>query len=159
MYQNKPQNIRIEGAQLIFKNFRGEGDQFNAPGNRNFGVLVTEEQAEVFSKDGWNVKHRKPDEDGYMQAWLSVKVKFGKIPPTAILVTSRGKIRLDETNIGQLDFLRLSNCDLVIRPYCYPATAGRPAGVSAYLKTIYATVEEDYLEEKYADLPYLDGES
>lgn len=156
MEQKKPQNIRIEGARLIFKNFRGEADQYNAAGNRNFGVLLDDALAENLIMDGWNVKHRKPNDDGYQQPWLSVKVKFGKIPPTAVLITGRGKTRLDENEIGQLDFLRLSNCDLIIRPYCYPATAGRPAGISAYLKAIYATMEEDYLEEKYADLPFID---
>lgn len=152
--------IRIEGARLIFKNFRGKATEFNEEGNRNFGVLLDDDLAESLMDDGWNVKFLRPQEDDpeqHRQAWLPVKVKFNQYPPRAILINSRGKKRLDEETIEQLDWSRIVDCDLIIQPYNYPALRGRPAGVSAYLQTIYATVSEDAFEEKYADLPDLDG--
>lgn len=149
-------NIRIEGAKLIFKNFSGRKTDFNDEGNRVFGVLLDDELAENLLHDGWNVKHLKPredDPDQYAQPWLSVKVKFGKIPPIVQLITSRGKLRLDEETVGQLDWAAIKNCDLIIRPYEYPAIKGRPAGISAYLKTIYVTIAEDEFADKYSDIP------
>lgn len=152
-------NIFIEDAKLIFKNFQGKGTEFNAEGNRNFGVLLDDELAENLVADGWNVKHlkaREDDPDHYEQPWLAVKVKFGQIPPICQLINSRGKIKLNEDTIEQLDWSVIKTCDVIIRPYNYPAMAGRPAGVSAYLKAIYVTLDEDRFARKYADLPDLD---
>lgn len=154
-------NVHIEGAQLIYKNFKGKQTQYNSEGERNFGVLLNDELAENLARDGWNVKHRKPKEDDpdqYRQPWLPVKVKFGHIPPIAVLINDRGKMKLDEDTIDQLDWSRIKNCDLIIRPYNYPSFGGRPAGVAAYMKAIYVTVEEDEFEKKYADIPDLDQE-
>lgn len=55
-----------------------------------------------------------------------------------------------------MDWSIIKNCDLIIRPYNYPAIKGRSAGVSAYLKAIYVTISEDEFAEKYADIPDLD---
>lgn len=152
-------NISISGAKLIFKNFQGKKTDYNEEGNRNFGVLLDDDLAEKLEKDGWNVKHLKSREDDpeqYEQPWLSVKVKFDPYPPIVTLINSRGKKKLTEETIDQLDWSVIKNCDLIIRPYNYPATALREAGVAAYLKAIYVTISEDEFAEKYADLPDLD---
>lgn len=157
--QKRVGNIRIEGARLIFRNFSGRETDFNEKGNRNFGVILDEELAEQLMEDGWNVKRLKPrpdDPEQYCTPWLSVKVKFGKIPPIATLINSRGKVKLSEETIGQLDWCIVRNCDLIIRPYNYPAMKGRAAGISAYLKAIYMTIEEDEFDLKYGDIPDLD---
>lgn len=159
MSEKRLGNIRITGARLIYRNFQGKKTDFNAEGNRNFGVVLDDELAEELKLDGWNVKYRKPKEDDpeqYRQPWLPVKVRFGKIPPIVTLINSRGKKKLDEETIDQLDWSWIEDCDLVIRPYEYPAMQGRPAGVSAYLKAIYVTIHEDEFEAKYADVPDLD---
>lgn len=154
-------NIKIKGAKLIFKNFQGKKSDYNEEGNRNFGVLLEDRLAEALENDGWNVKRLRPKEDDpeqYRQPWLPVKVRFDPYPPVAVLINSRGKVKLDEESIDQLDWSVIADCDLIIRPYNYPARNGRPAGVSAYLKTIYVTISEDEFEEKYANIPYLGGE-
>lgn len=147
-------NIKIEDARIIFKNFQGKQNQYNAEGNRNFGVVLDEDLAAQLTADGWKVKRLRGKEDGEVgDPWLPVKVKYGDYPPIAVLITSRGKTRLDEETIGQLDWTSIKVVDLIIRPYNYPAMKGKPAGVSAYLKSIYVTVNEDDLELKYADIP------
>lgn len=152
-------NARLEGVRLMFKNFQGKGGDFNAEGNRNFGVVLSDEMAEQMLADGWNVKKYFPknalEEDGYVY-WLKVKVRFDNYPPTAVLINSCGKIKLDEETIGQLDWSRIKNADVVISPYNYKGRNGNPDGVTAYLKAIYVTVDEDEFEVKYADIPYLD---
>lgn len=152
-------NITLTNTRLIFKNFAGKQTDYNAEGNRRFGVLIDDDLAERLEDDGWNVKRLKPRPDSedpeYCQPWLPVKVRFGDIPPIIILITSGGKVKLDENTVDQLDWTRMKTVDLIIRPYNYPARNGRPAGVAAYLKSIYVTVIEDELEEKYADVPWL----
>lgn len=152
-------NINIEGAHIIFKNFKGEKTQYNAKGNRNFGVLIDREIAPTLEEEGWKVRYLKPREEGDTpQPWLQVKVKFGDYPPIVNLITSKGRRRLDEDTVDMLDYTPIKNVDLIIRPYNYPATEDRPGGVAAYLKSIYVTVLEDDFEAKYADVPYIDGE-
>jgi hypothetical protein len=152
-------NFKVEGAKLIFKNFRGEKNDFNDEGNRNFGVLLSDDDAEMLKKDGWNVKYlkAKPDDpEEYRQPWLPVKVKFGDIPPIAYLVIpgdNPKKVKLDEETIDQLDWTYIEFADLIVRPYNYPARQGRPAGISAYLKSIYCTIRQDDLEAKYGSIP------
>lgn len=154
--------INIEGAKLIYKNFQGKGSTYNKEGQQNFSVILEEDLAEQLLNDGWNVKRIKPREDDPEDfigtPYLNVKVRFDKFPPIAVLITERGKKKLTKRTIGQLDWSRILNCDLIISPYNYPATPGRPAGVTAYLQAIYVTLEENDFEKKYADLRDLDEE-
>lgn len=150
--------IKLEDARLIFKNFQGKRNDFNDEGNRTFGVCIPDELVDDLVADGWKIRYLKPkhdDPDEYRQPWLSVRVKFEMYPPIVVLINSRGKVRLDETTISQLDWSSIKTCDVIIRPYNYPSVKGRPAGVSAYLKALYVTINEDEFELKYADLPYL----
>lgn len=160
---NRLPKLKIEGAKLILKNFQGKEKEFNKEGNRNFGVILDDDLAQQLEADGWPVKFLKPlpdDPEQRKTPWLSVKVKFSKREeingnPMAVLITARGKIKLNEENIGQLDWTRIKNADLVINPYSYPSIKGRPGGVSAYLNSIYVTVEDDDFYEKYGSLPFI----
>lgn len=150
------EEIKIEGAKLILRNFSGVRKEYNEEGNRNFGVLLTDEHANQLASAGWNIKYLNPRPDDptqHRQPWLKVKVKYGKISPIANLITTRGRTRLDENTIGQLDYARYKWIDLIVRPYNYPASNLRPAGTAAYLKAIYVTLQEDDFASKYADIP------
>lgn len=152
-------NITFENAQIVLKDFRGTVSQMNRNGERTFGVLLDDAMAEQLAEDGWNIKYFKPspdDPDQYRQPWMKVKVRFDKFPPTAVMITSKGKVKLDEENIVQLDAAYFKYVDLVVSPYNYPAFNGNPAGVSAYLKAIYVTIMEDDLTLKYQDVPDID---
>lgn len=145
-------NIRIEGARIGFRNFSGEEGRFNPKGRRNFCVFLEEDIAKDMEKEGWNVKWLQPREEGdEPQAYLQVKVVFGKIPPKIVLVTGRGKTRLDEDTVNILDWAEVQNVDLVIRPYNWEVNGS--TGVSAYIKTMYVTLKEDEFESKYYDVP------
>lgn len=145
-------NIRIEGARIGFRNFSGEEGRFNPKGRRNFCVFLEEDIAKDMKKEGWNVKWLEPREEGdEPQAYLQVKVVFGKIPPKIVLVTGRGKTRLDEDTVNILDWAEIQNVDLIIRPYNWEVKGD--TGVSAYIKTMYVTLREDEFESKYYDVP------
>lgn len=150
----------VEGARMIYRNFSGKKTEFNDEGNRNFGLLISDEDAEKLLADGWNVKYKKPKEDDpdqYRQPWLPVKVKFGEYPPSVYIIQPNDgnprKIRLAEENIGQLDWSYIESCDVQVRPYNYPARPGRPAGVTAYLKSLYVFIKPDPFEQKYGSIP------
>lgn len=153
--------VTIYGAHLIFKNFTGRKDDYNTTGERSFGILLDPDMATKMAEQGWYIrtlKARPDQQDDIDQPWIKVKVRFDNYPPRAEAITSRGRTRLNEETIGQLDWAWLENVDVKISPYNYPAFLNRPAGVTAYLDAIYATIREDDLERKYADLKYLDEE-
>ena len=146
------QPVVLENRRILFRNFAGEEGRFNAKGNRNFNVVLEPEEAEAMLKDGWNVKYLQPREEGDEPLpRLEVTVKFGKVPPRVILITSRGKTALDEDMLKILDWAEIENVDLIVRPYEWEVNG--KTGVKAYLKSIYVTIREDELERKYMDVP------
>lgn len=151
------QNVVIENARLIFRNFSGKQTRFNPQGVRTFCVLLPQDVGETLGKDGWNVKYLEPREEGDLrQPFLDVKVQFGSIKPKIVTITSRGQTILDEDSVSNLDWAEIDNADLVIRPYNWEVSGKR--GVKAYLKTMYVTLVEDEFERKYADHVPLEDE-
>ena len=146
------QPVLLENRRILFRNFAGEEGRFNAKGNRNFNVVLEPEEAEAMEKDGWNIKYLQPrEEEDAPLPRLEVTVKFGKIPPRVILITSRGKTQLDEDMVKILDWAEIENVDMIVRPYEWEVNG--KTGVKAYLKSIYVTIREDELERKYMDVP------
>ena len=146
-------NVIIEGARLIFRNFAGKPGRFNQEGKATFAVLLDEQTAQKLAEDDWNVKWLKPREDEEEenpQPFLPVKINFEFRPPRIVLITSRNRTHLDESNIEMLDWANIVNVDLIIR--AYPWDVGGKTGIAAYLQSMYVTIEEDPLEIKYSEL-------
>jgi hypothetical protein len=149
-------NVVIQGARIIFRNFKGAEGMYNREGDRNFAVCLDTDIAEQMAADGWNIKYLKPrDETEEAQAYLSVSVNYKGRAPRVSMISSRGQTLLDEEAVDILDWVDIANVDLVVRPYEW-AVNGK-TGVKAYLKTLVVTIDEDELELKYANVPMASG--
>ena len=145
-------NINIEGAIVIWKNFSGERDKFN-PGKRGFSVVIDDAvMADELRQEGWNVKERPLQEgaDASEQEWtLPVKLNMNRYTQVWLIVGNH-KTLLDENTVAQLDVVDFVNCDISIRPYEWEM--GGRTGITAYVDSMYVTIRENKFAEKYADL-------
>ena len=139
----------MENAKIRFRNFAGRPDEYTREGDRSFALVIEDEDlANKLREDGWNVKMRLPKEEG-AEPWyyLKVKVNFDGIPPKIVEVTSLNRVALNENTVGILDTAELKSVDVEVSPYHWEV--GGRSGITAYLKTMYATIEEDPFAAKY----------
>jgi hypothetical protein len=150
--------VLMEGVRLVFRNFTGKEGPYNQEGARNFGVILPDDVAERMLADGWNVKYLKPRDDEEESEeptetpWLPVKIGYNTKgrPPKIFMVTDRGPTLLHEDTVEQLDWVEITNVDLMVRPYHYEVRGS--TGIAAYVQTMYVTIEEDPLDKKYAEM-------
>lgn len=152
--------LQIDDARLIFRNFAGEAGKFNRGGDRDFSVIIPDQElADMLSEDknefgvGWNVKIKPPREEGdepFM--YLKVKVKFNGRGPNIYLKSGNAMNRLDEAGVAILDKIDIAKVDLDIRPYDDVLPSGK-AFRAAYLQSMCVTqdIERDRFASRYAN--------
>lgn len=147
----EPKTFMVEDAQLIFKNFAGKEDKYNRAGDRNFSVILSTDVAEQMEKDGWNVKWLKPREpEDEPTPYISVAVNFKNRPPRIFMLTSTARTPVSEEMVETLDYADIAMVDLIARGYEWDVNNKR--GIKAYLQSMFVTIEEDALEQKYGGL-------
>ena len=135
--------LQIDDARIIYRNFSGEGSKFNREGDRNFSLIIPDQElADKLVAQGWNVKIREPREEGDDPfIHLPVKVKFNDRGPNVYLQSGGRRVKLDEESISCLDNVDIVNVDMDIRPYDWEVNG--KTGRTAYLHSMCVTQEVD----------------
>lgn len=147
-----PKNIvQIDDARIIYRNFSGAPSQFNREGDRNFAVVIPDQEiADALIEQGWNVKIKPPREDQDTPfMFLSVKVKFNDRGPNVYLKTGHALNKLTEETIGMLDDVDIISVDLDIRPYDWEING--KTGRTAYLHSMQVTQQIDRFAAQLAE--------
>ena len=143
--------LQIDDARIIFRNFSGAPSKFNREGDRNFAMVIPDQDmADALIDEGWNVKIKPPREEGedpFM--YLPVKIKFNDRGPVCYLRSGKAMTKLNEDTIDCLDDVDILSVDLDIRPYDWEANG--KTGRSAYLQSICVTQKIDRFMERYGE--------
>lgn len=143
--------LQIDDARIVYRNFSGEGSKFNREGDRNFSIVIDDQEiADALREEGWNVKIRLPrDEDDSLFMHLPVKIKFNDRGPNVYLKSGKATNRLDEDSIDILDNIEIVGVDLDIRPYDWEVNG--KTGRTAYLQSMHVTQSVDRFAERFTD--------
>lgn len=146
--------VQIDDARITYKNFAGVGSPYNREGDRNFSIIIPDQEtADALIEAGWNVRIKPPREDGdnpFMH--LPVKVKFNDFGPIVYLKSGNRVNKLDEESVACLDNMRITSVDLDIRPYDWVVNGKE--GRSAYLQSINVIqdMDSDRFAARYEDM-------
>ena len=135
--------LQIDDARIIYRNFSGVGSKYNREGDRNFAVVIpNQEIADELIKEGWNVRIKPPreeDEEPFM--YLPVKIKFSDRGPNCYLRSGKVQTKLTESTIGCVDDIDILSVDLDLRPFDWDVNG--KTGRTAYLQSIRVTQKID----------------
>jgi hypothetical protein len=130
--------LEIDDARILWPNFEGRGDRFNKQGDRNFHLVIPDQEiANALMSDtnqygdSWNVKIKTRDNGEAPFMHMMVKVKFNGRGPNIYLVpcskeeylarkaegTAPTPVPLNEDTVKCLDEIDILSVDMDIRPY------------------------------------------
>lgn len=143
--------LQIDDAHIIYRNFSGAPSKFNREGDRNFAIIIPDQElADALIEEGWNVKIKPPREDGDSPfMYLPVKIKFTDRGPKVYLLSGKARNVLTEETVGMLDDIDILSVDIDIRPYDWEVNG--KTGRTAYLQAMHVTQRVDRFTERYAD--------
>lgn len=143
--------LQVSDARIIYRNFAGVGSKFNREGERNFSIVIpNQEIADELIAEGWNVRIKPPREDFDEPFFhLPVKVKFNDRGP-GVYVKSMDRIRrLNEETVGMIDEIDILSVDMDLRPYNWDVNG--KTGRTAYLQSMEVTQNIDRFGARYVE--------
>lgn len=142
--------LQIDDAQITWKNFAGAGSDYNREGDRNFGIVIdNEEDARRLMDAGWKIKVKEGREEGDPPSYIMpVKVRFNGYGPNIYLVSGTAQIKLHEDEVHRIDRATILSADLDIRPHDWEH-ARWGTGRTAYLENMRAVQKIDRFASEY----------
>lgn len=135
-----------------WRNFRGEGTQFNPAGKRNFNVRIDDiSLVNTLKNRGFNVREmKKQNEDDETSYYMQIKLQFNQYGPRVIQYVQGNPngVELDEDTIETLDNADILDCVIKIRPYDWTMATGSQ-GTTAYLTELAVQIPDNRFGERF----------
>lgn len=164
--------VELTNVRLVFRNFRGIGGEYNDEGNRNFNIVIPDQEtADILMNDcsadgaGWAVRIKPPrneDDDPFMH--LPVKINYRyydngepDIRNPKVYVEANGRVEeFFEDEIGRLDFINIAEANVIISPS--DRIVRGQAYRTAYLDSIWVRQIVDKYAARYNEYKNVDRE-
>ena len=144
------EQVTIRDAEIIFPNFDGHETDYNDAGQKNFCVIIPDEEtALAMREDLWNIKELPPlDEGGPVRYYMSVNLSWrGRTAPAVWMKTGKNTELLTEETVSVLQGKKFESVHLIINPSNWPRNwdpeVGGPHGVKGYVDSMYVTLQTD----------------
>jgi hypothetical protein len=167
--------ITVRNAYLLWPNFAGAEGKFNRAGDRNFSIMMAEQDGLMLLEQGWTsvspVKKRPDDDDPETYYKMPVSVRFDNYPPRIWLMSDTpeslaltdgkkdlakmDRVMLDEETVEFLDRLEFEKIDMVISGSQW--SVNNNSGRKAYLQSAFFTLYTDELEREYGVVKGIGG--
>ena len=151
MNNNYIDDIILENTRIIHRNFEGRAGQYNRAGDRSFSAVIAPELVDSLREQGWQVRELPPREgvDGAESLYvIPVRVNFeSNRPPRIALAMKNNLVELDKDTVKTLDQAEIVKVDCSLHPHKWENNG--KSGVKAYLRSMFVTIREDTLAEKY----------
>lgn len=150
------ERVRFDNANILFKHFGGEKDDFHTEGQRDFAIRIDEEEARYLADKGLNVKpltSKDPDEPPMF--YVKVKLRYGvhddgtEWGPIIYTYTDKVKRELHKNNVSMLDRARILDADVVTHIY-RRQNNGKPTATLT-LDILHAVIKDRRYDDPYAD--------
>lgn len=149
--------IAVDGARIVFRNFKGEANTYNRAGDRNFALVIdNEEFAQKLTDEGWNVHIRPPREDDgepFIYLPVSVSYRISRLAPKIFLKKpKKDPIPIEENDVANFDDLEYSDIKMVINPRHWVDDRTHLERIKAYLIEMWWVQKETlHFYEAFAD--------
>ena len=148
--------LEIENARIVYRNFSGEGGKYNREGDRNFAVVIPDQEtADMLLDMGWNVKIKPPrDADDSPFMYLPVKIRYNDRGPAIYVVSGKNVKRVSQDSVSMLDEIDIQSVDMDLRPYDWEVNG--KTGRTAYLQAMNVIQNIDRFGAKYVadEIPF-----
>lgn len=135
--------LQIDDARIIYRNFSGAPSKFNREGDRNFAVIIPDQEiADALIAEGWNVKIKDARDEGDAPfMFLPVKIKINDRGPICYLESGKNLRKIVGDSMQLFDHVDIRSVDLDIRPYDWDVNG--KTGRTAYLQSIKVVQDVD----------------
>jgi hypothetical protein len=132
-------------TDICYRNFKGEGSDYNAEGKRNFNVIFRDtDDIKELQELGFRLKPKSNEDGAYT---LKVHVNFAsKYPPEVYYILGKSRKEIGENDAFILD---KKNGTVDLRFVGSKSSKARDNYLNAYLDTLYFVAEQDVLFDKW----------
>lgn len=148
-------DINIVNGEIAYSNFSGRPTTYKPEGGvRTVTFVIPSDAAPELQEAGWKIRRQEfpndPDREPryLLEATLTFRTRNGQLrDPKIFIVRPDSLVHVTEETVDTLDRAEIVNADAVLGPYYWEN--GNKRGIKAYVNSLYITVKENPIDEKY----------
>lgn len=148
-------DINITDGEIAYSNFAGRPTTYRPEGGvRTVTFVIPNDLAQQLIVDGWNIREQTfvndPEREPryLLEASFTFRTRTGQPrDPKIFIVRPDSLVHVTEETADALDRADIIKVDAVLAPYYWEH--GNRKGIRAYVNSLYITIKENPIDEKY----------